>query len=458
MIDIGFLKQRSPRTRRYIVGASSNLVSQGVVAIATILFTGILARYFSPEEFGIWSLLSVFLGMFISFDMGFGNALKNHISALFATRTPQSDESARVMFFSMFYTMLVWFILLAGILYVFREHVPWSIIIKTNNRFLQSEGQQLLLLVVIFYSISSAFQVYSHGFYGYQETQFISLVNAISKFAVLVFVVVAVACNTSFFDVNLINLGVVLLFSIVGFFFFIHRRRWKSHRVKLADIKSAIVKLYSSSLQFTALQVIAVVASNLDMFVISNRLGLAVVGDYSLIKRIYLFSMSFHGMALLPLWPAFTEAVVKQDYPWVKRLLNKALIITSGVFVLQILVLFFCGDWVIHIWTGKQVELSMTFLLLGGYYLIYAIANVFSVFLNSINKLKWQILFGAIALGSFVPLSSYLAPTFGVNGIALTLLIVNLPGPVYLAMHTRKIILSHSSAGESSHEIAMSDK
>jgi O-antigen/teichoic acid export membrane protein len=52
-----------------------------------LILAGMLARYFTPEEFGLWSILISLNGVLLSgFDFGFGNALRNRMAQLYAGR------------------------------------------------------------------------------------------------------------------------------------------------------------------------------------------------------------------------------------------------------------------------------------------------------------------------------------------------------------------------------------
>ena len=72
------------RAERIRVGSLSLLGSTGVTLLVGVLMAGILARYFSPEEFGLWAILMSLNGILINgFDFGFGNALRNKLAQLY---------------------------------------------------------------------------------------------------------------------------------------------------------------------------------------------------------------------------------------------------------------------------------------------------------------------------------------------------------------------------------------
>ena len=103
--------------------------------------TGVLARYFSAEEFGLWSILISLNGVLLSgFDFGFGNALRNKMAQLYAYRF---DEESKTYFFSIFYWFVFSSILLTLIFYSVKPFIPWEILFKTQNHIIIENGASL---------------------------------------------------------------------------------------------------------------------------------------------------------------------------------------------------------------------------------------------------------------------------------------------------------------------------
>jgi len=435
------LTSKSDRTKRYLIGASASLASQGITAITSIIITGILARYFLPEEFGVWSLTNALFGLFMGLDFGFGNATKNKLSELYANgNSAEIDKKANGLFLSSFFIFFTWAAILAAIIYIFKSIIPWSIILKTNDTKLLNISIQLFITATIFFVFNSALRIYTHAFYAYQESQWSSFVDIVNKVLFFVFVLFAVYSKESFWSINIAYYIVMSVTSILGMYLFFYRRKWKQFLISKENIIETFKLLWNSSIQFALLQLVSVIMSNIDMFIVSNSMGLASVGDYSLVKRIYLFISVFQVMILFPLWGSFTESMIKKDYRWVRNVLNKVVVVSIFSYSALALVLFFFGNSIIYMWSGKIVHLSMIFLLLGVYFLISAVANCYSVFLNSIDKLKWQISIAVIVMIIFIPLAKYLMNIYQLNGLVYSMIIVSIPGLIYLIVHTKKLL------------------
>jgi O-antigen/teichoic acid export membrane protein len=367
--------------------------------------------------------------------------LKNKLSEYYANNNVNgNEEKARQSFYSIFYVFLFWTVLLSIIIFLSRNNLPWHDLIKTQNSNLYNASFNVLTISLMFFSINAALQIYTNGFYAYQETHFISGINTINKIVFIVFIILAVREKLNFQVISVIYLIIVLLTSFGGLIIFIKKRRWFSFSVSFKNIQVTIKSLYRHSIQFTLLQILSIILTNVDIFLISNKMGLILVGDYSLVKKIYLFSMSFHVIVLFPLWPAFSEAIIKKDKQWVKRMLIRAVSLSAIIFSLFAIFLIYFGNHIVYLWSGKVIHLSLTFLIMGIYFILVAVGNCLSVFLNSINKLKWQILIAFGAVLAIIPLSNYLMKIYGINGLVIALIIISIPGTVYLFSHTIKLL------------------
>ncbi len=178
---------------------------------------------------------------------------------------------------------------------------------------------------------------------------------------------------------------------------------------------------------FNLLQVFSTFLLNADYFVISKVLGLETVGDYFLVKRVYLVLSSLHFAILLPVWSAYTASVESGDFAWMDKTLRKTVRYTVLIFAGGIAGMLLAGDFVLYLWTGKRIDSPPLFFWLGVWGLVYGWNNCFSVFLNGTGRLKLQVLFVGVAAAAFVPVALFLGERYGVLGVCWALIGVSLP-------------------------------
>ncbi len=392
------------RTQKIRLGSLSLIGSTGVTLTVGILMAGILARYFSPEEFGMWAILMSLNGILLNgFDFGFGNALRNKLAYLYGQKETAGAQP-RVYFLSVFYWFILSAIFLTGVFFLAKRVLPWEILFRSQDMALIGEGSFLIAAGGSILAFNIAFNTYSSGFFGYQESQWNALFNGLSKLGLLASTLVFVLLGMSFLFINLTLFLVTLVVSIIGWGTFLKIRQWPLEGVATQTIWEKIKDLWGPSALFAALQIFSTGLLNADYFLVSGFLGLETVGDYFLIKRVYLVLAAFHFALLLPIWSAYTEALTNRDFAWIDQTLRKTIGYTLLIFVTGILVMVLLGDRIIYLWTGKWVRHSL-FFWLGVWGLIYGWSNCFSVFLNGTGHLKWQVLWVVLAAFAFVPLA-----------------------------------------------------
>ncbi|OGO79868.1 MAG: hypothetical protein A2Y21_09040 [Clostridiales bacterium GWC2_40_7] len=418
-----------------LIGAVSITVSQVIASLLAFILTGILARAFTPDQFGLWSLLMTFTASFLGFDLGFGNALRNRLSRAYSKN--EASENSRGYFLSVFYVFITLSIVVGVFAVVIKPYIPWMSFLKTHDVTLVGDGASLFVVGVFITALSLGFGLSTAGFFSYQESHWNAFSSLFSKAAVLLVAVVFVDFKFSFFSINLSFFVITLVSSILAFWLFMKRRDWAFTPIPFETVKTNTQELWHKSLQFAALQFIAFIFVSVDLFIIGKLFGLNNVGEYSLVKKLYMLVAYFHFAFLMPIWSAYTEAAEAGDIVWIKKILGKTLLYTSIIFVIAGICAVAFGEKFIYIWSGKTIMNRGLYLLLGVWALLTGVTNCFSVFLNSIGRLKWQILSGLLGIIIMFPLALWGGSIWGVNGICLALIVSNVPLALLTSIQTR---------------------
>ena len=135
-------------------------------------------------------------------------------------------------------------------------------------------------------------------------------------------------------------------------------------------------------------------------------------------------------VVLTPFWSSTTDAYNRQDYDWIirsqKRLLRLLYVIGAALVVVVLL-----SDWIYSVWVGDEVEVPMSLSICMAIYMYELIySQTYSYFLNGIGALRIQLWFTLLAAVMVVPLSLLLGRIYGLEGICIALIAVNLPGAI----------------------------
>jgi O-antigen/teichoic acid export membrane protein len=426
------------RTKKVIIGSSALAGSTGISVLVGVVLAGLLARYFTSEEFGLWSMLTSLNGILLGgFDFGFGNALRNRMSQVYSCG---DGDEGKIYFFSIFYFFIVVSTVLTLTFYLVMPLVPWQTVFKSTNAVIIKSGSSLMILGASILTFGIAFNVYTAGFFSYQEAHWNAIISGVSKLFLLLFTIWFVLSLRSFFAINVMGFLVTLLSSVSGFIAFLFVRKWRFVLVGLKTIVSSIRELWRKSAQFALLQLFSTFLLMADLFVVSKISGLGIVGEYFLVKRVYLVLASFHFAVLLPIWSAYTEAVESGDIKWVEKAVKRSARYTVMIFAAGMIGMCLEGKLLIQWWTGKEIGNLALLIWLGVWGFLYGWCNCFSVFLNATGNLKRQIILVGLGSLMFVPLSLFCGGKFGVVGICYSLILVSLPVAVSNPIETMSII------------------
>lgn len=395
-----------------------------------LILAGVLARYFSPEEFGLWSILMSLNGILLNgFDFGFGNALRNKLAQLFGRKETVQQEGP-LYFFSIFYWFVITALILTSIFFLLKPLIPWAVLFRSQEPKIVLEGASLMILGASILAFNISFNIYSSGFFAFQESHWNALLNGLSRGGLLAAILFFVLARWPFYWINLMFFVITLAASILSFFLFLRVRKWGWPKISLQSIWMKVGELWRPSLQFALLQTFSTFVLNLDYFIVGKMLGLEVVGDYFLVKRIYLVVASFHFALLLPVWSAYTESIASRDFAWAKKSLRQTTFYTIIIFSLALLLMVLWGNSIVYLWTGKEIQTRSLFLWLGVWGWVYGWGNCFSVFLNGTGNLRRQVIWAGAAALILIPLSLSLGEKLGVAGVGLALTLVSLPAAI----------------------------
>ena len=133
-----------------------------------------------------------------------------------------------------------------------------------------------------------------------------------------------------------------------------------------------------------------------------------------------------HGIIIMPMWSAYTEANTKKDIVWIRNTIKKINVI-SGVLTVGAIITIFIFKPVVSIWLGKNLEYSYGLIFVTAVYVIMQMfANNYSSFLCGIGNIKISAVISLISAAANIPLSIFFAYMLDMKltGIMLGSLIV----------------------------------
>ncbi|MBK9356515.1 MAG: oligosaccharide flippase family protein [Bacteroidales bacterium] len=427
---------------RSIKARKNILVSFGIkgVSIAIgFIFVPLLVNYLGTAEYGIWITLSSIVAWINYFDIGLGNGLRNRFAESLANG---EQKLARIYVSTTYAALSMIFGSFFVIFLIVNPFLNWSQILNAP----ESMSHDLSILMVItvgFFLLRFIFKLISIIITADQRpaisNTFDPLANLLSLSVILILM------KTT--DPSLINLGLVLgaspviIFLLASLYFF--NRDYKPYRPTFKLVNLTYFKdLAGLGIQFFIIQITVVVIMSANNLIISQVVGPEAVTGYNVAYKYFgLISMIF-VIITNTYWSAFTEAFIKKDFLWIKRVMKNLVRLWSGIVFVILLMLIFADPFYL-LWVGDKVKVPfMLSVFTALFIIIYIWYSIFIYFINGTGKIKLQ-LYTTVAVALLhIPIAIFLSVNLGMGtaGVILGSCITYLPGSILGPMQYFRII------------------
>lgn len=425
------------------VKAKKNIIAsfgiKGVSIIIGFIFVPLLIDYLGTFEYGIWITLGSIVGWINYFDIGLGNGLRNK----FAEALARDEKKLAQIYVSTTYAALS---MIFGAFFVIfltiNPFLNWSIILNGPEA-MRWELSTLAVITIGFFLLRFIFRMIAIIITADQRPAISNAFDPISNIVALGVILVLMKTTAP----SLINLGLVLggapvlvLILATTYFF---SKDYKEYRPVFSMVNMKYFKdLAGLGFQFFIIQITVVVIMSTNNLIISQVVGPEAVTSYSVAYKYFgLISMLF-VIITNTYWSAFTEAFVKKDFEWIKRVMRGMIKIWIGIIVLIAIMLVVSNPFY-HLWVGDKVKVPfMLSFFTALFVVVYIWYSIFIYFINGTGKIKLQ-LYTAVTVAIFnIPLSIFLAKNLGLgsSGVILGSCISYLPGAILGPMQYYRLV------------------
>lgn len=185
-----------------------------------------------------------------------------------------------------------------------------------------------------------------------------------------------------------------------------------------------------------------------DKILISQFFGPQLVTQYEVVMKIFALFTFAHALISAPLWPAYADAFHRKDNHWIRRMLNKQLILFF-VFVVAVLIMVLIAKKIIFIWIGDNFAVSSDLILVIAIFVLVSIwNNIYAIILNGVGKTNVQLITAILAMFVNIPLAYVLvrAYGYGVSGVVVAATVSLLFSAVALPIQVFRFVLKEGSS------------
>lgn len=431
---------RSTMVKRNVL---ASIFIKGIDAIVYFLLVPLTLGYLNPYEYGIWLTLSSILTWIDSLDVGLGNGLRNKLGEALAIDDIERGRSyvSTTFFMLMIIASSIFLISTFAIFFV-----DWYSVLNVDVNVVNNL-REVVFYSFLFYCIGFIFKFVGNV---YQAKQ-LPLVSTLMVLGAHVFSLTLICILKYTVPGTLLSVAVIYSSAMPIIYIVCYSLTFLKLYPELRPSyrffqKEKFNDLFRLSSQFFVLQIMAVVVFGISNVVISNIFGPNQVTPYNIANKYLGALFLFWGFLSSPLWSAITDAYAKKDFKWIELCVKKMKRILAYA-ALVIIIMLTCSDFVYKIWIGDSVQIPFSMSLFTGIYVYILLeSTTFSSILNGMGKLRLQTINIIVAAVLFYPMCLLLSRLWGVNGIIISMCVVNLPSALSNYIQVR-MILNHSAKG-----------
>ncbi|MCM1140405.1 MAG: MATE family efflux transporter [Muribaculum sp.] len=420
----------------------ASILIKGVDSLVYLLLVPVTLGYLNQYEYGIWLTLNSILMWINSFDIGLGNGMRNRLAEAMA----KGDRELGRIYVSTTFFMLIGLMGLLVIIGTLCEpFIDWYGILSTSPDKVPHLDEIVYVAFAIF-CLNFIFKFIGNVYLAMQLPA-VNNMMVVSGHLLSLIIIYALTLTTpgSLFWVAMVYSASPLLIYLLAYPV-TFKRIYPYLAPSIQCFQKRYLKdLFNIGIQFFLLQLSGILLFAFTNLLISHMFGPENVTPYNIAYRYFSLVPMAMNLILAPMWSATTDAYAKGDTEWIKRTMRsvrKVLLATTLGLVIMVIV----SKFVYRIWVGTEVDIPLEMSgLMAAYICILIWSLAYSNFLNGLGKLRPQTINTVTVAILFLPMSYTFGKYFSIDGILLSMCILNLSGLIINHIQFCKIINGNAS-------------
>lgn len=412
--------------------------------LVQLMLVPLTLGYLSADLYGIWLTVSSIMLWLNFFDVGFTLGLKNRLAEAIAVGDYRRGKSL----VSTTYIMLILIFVPVGLIgELVIPHIDWSGFLNVSSEY-NTQLVEVMRILLISFCLQMIFNAVSAILAAFQKVAFSSVFPVLGNILSLIVIFIlkytvppslpALAISISYLPVAVYLVCSVILFNGV----------LKNVSPSLRSIDFFYVKdLFQLGVKFFIIQIQIVVLYQSTNILISNLSSPLDVTSYNIAYRYIGVASMLFTLILNPLWPAFTDAYAKRDFPWMKQVYRRMKKLYSLLFV-AIVLMAVLSPLVYKLWIGDRAAIPIAMTCSVCLYVAISMWSGLQVYLiNGIGAVTLQAYVTLIGLILHIPLSIFLGRYIGLGalGVVASMCIINAIYSTVFTVQLRKILSGNAS-------------
>lgn len=425
---------RSVTVKKNIIGS---LLVKGCSIVISLLIVPLTLGYVSSDLYGIWLTLSSIMMWLNFFDIGFTLGLKNKLAEAI---TLGNMQRGRELVSTTYFIMISIFVPLCIVLEIIIPYIDWASFLNVSSHYNPDIIRTLHILAACF-CVQMIVNVLTAVLSAYQKVALSSAFPVIGNFISLFIILLFTKYCPPSLSMLALAISIIPILVVIVASFILYSRNFAAVAPTWHSVRKGYIKdLFNLGSKFFLIQIQVVVLYQCTNILISNLSGPADVTSYNIAYKYITISTMVLTIMMAPLWPAFTDAYTKQDYPWMKNVYYKMCKLWGALSIIVILMIF-VSPVVYKLWIGNKAHITLMMTVLIGIYTIVHSWDVIQInMINGIGTIKLQTYMTLLGLIAHIPLSLLLGKYIGCYGVIISMIVINCIYSTAFTIQIRKIL------------------
>lgn len=350
-------------------------------------------------------------------DLGIAISL---INALSSADGKDDRITAQRSVASAFWMTVLIALLMIGVSLVAVKLISWKVVFNLISPLAISEVGPSVLVLLILCALRLPSSIVSCTYQAYQEGYLYQFWNGFGGLLGAAGLILAVRLEAGLpWLVGAYLGGMLLTDAISGIYLFVYRKAWLFPWLGKFDMRQA-KWLLSRGSQFWIAQISAIFIFQIDLFIVARLFGASEVPVYGTTLRMFTLLGAVQMAFLLPLWPAYGEALARKDSNWISQAYRASIKYSLYWSVPSALLLVVLMPHIFKLLVTPDLipdrTLTLTMMVTE---MVNSVTRCISIFLNGLGAIRGQAVIGPIAGIANLALSWELGARMGPVGVSM---------------------------------------
>ena len=433
-----FINSGNERSRNVKKNAIGSLLIKLFSIVIDFIKVPILLSYLDSERYGLYVTIASIVYWTHNFDFGLGTGLRYKLT----TAISNSDYNyGKRLVSTAYYSMSCIMAILLFILLPLIALLDWNRLLNTSL----IPNQELILcisVVLVVFVIQFILELITYVLQAYQKAAFSSLFKPLANLStlVVVFLLKFFTYNSLLYACLAMTIPIVVVLLVSNVILFMNRCNAVSPTIKEFD-KGCLKDIYSLGLKFFISQSANLIVFQSAAFLISHYVSPVEAAAYNTAYTYFGAIVIFNTMMLIPLTAAVTDAYIKNDYSWLKNIMNRINKISILLTLLSFVVLLL-SPIVFRYWIGDHLDISWSLrIAITIYFVLNIWTTPYSSFISGVGKMQVAMTSAIFKIILYLPIAIFMVKTLETTGIMLSIILVNtLPNNILYTIQYKKIV------------------